>query len=85
VVVGLCTIELSLPGHRSLKDKRSAVKPLIAWIRREFNVSVAEVGGQDTWQSATLGIAAVSNDSAYVSGQSMSAMRASGSGSGVSI
>jgi uncharacterized protein YlxP (DUF503 family) len=68
VVVGLCTIQLSLPGHRSLKDKRSALKPLIAWMRREFNVSVAEVGGQDTWQSATLGVAAVSTDQGYVSG-----------------
>jgi uncharacterized protein YlxP (DUF503 family) len=68
VVVGLCTIQLSLPGHRSLKEKRGALKPLIAWMHREFNVSVAEVGGQDTWQSATLGVAAVSNDHAYVSG-----------------
>lgn len=68
VVVGLCTIELSLRGHRSLKDKRGALKPLIAWIRREFNVSVAEVDRQDAWQVATLGVAAVSTDHAYVSG-----------------
>ncbi len=67
-VVGLCTIQLSLPGHRSLKEKRSALKPLIAFVRREFNVSVAEVGSQDAWQSATLAVAAVSNDHAYVSG-----------------
>lgn len=68
MVVGVCTIQLSLRGHRSLKEKRGALKPLIAWARREFNVSIAEVGGQDTWQSATLGVAAVSNDTAYVSG-----------------
>jgi uncharacterized protein YlxP (DUF503 family) len=68
VVIGVCTIQLSLPGHRSLKDKRSALKPLTAWMHREFNVSVAEVGGHDTWQSATLGVAAVSTDPAYVSG-----------------
>lgn len=68
MVIGVCTIQLSLPGHRSLKDKRGALKPLIAWVRREFNVSIAEVGGQDTWQSATLGVAAVSTDAGYVSG-----------------
>jgi uncharacterized protein YlxP (DUF503 family) len=68
LVVGLCTIQLSLPGHRSLKEKRGALKPLVAWIRREFNVSVAEVGGQDSWQSATLAVSAVSNDHGYVSG-----------------
>lgn len=68
MVVGLCTIELMMGGHRSLKDKRGSLKPLLAWIRREFNVSVAEVGHQDAWQSATLGVAAVSNDAAYVSG-----------------
>lgn len=67
MVVGLCTIQLSLPGHRSLKDKRSALKPLIAFLHREFNVSVAEVGSQDAWQAAGLAVAAVSNDHAYVS------------------
>jgi uncharacterized protein YlxP (DUF503 family) len=55
-------------GSHSLKEKRSALKPLIAWMHREFNVSVAEVGQQDMWQSATLGVAAVSNDHGYVSG-----------------
>jgi uncharacterized protein YlxP (DUF503 family) len=55
-------------GHRSLKDKRSALKPLVSWIRREFNVSVAEVGDQDAWQSAALAVVTVSNDQAYVSG-----------------
>jgi uncharacterized protein YlxP (DUF503 family) len=68
MVVGLCTIQLSLSGHRSLKEKRGALKPLVAYLHREFNVSVAEVGQQDAWQSATLGVAAVSNDHAYVSG-----------------
>ncbi len=65
--IGLCTIQLSLPGHRSLKEKRSALKPLIAYLHREFNVSVAEVASQDAWQSAGLAVAAVSNDHAYVS------------------
>jgi len=68
MVVGICTLELFLPGNDSLKDKRSVLKPLLLRMRREFNVSVAEVGDQDTWRSATLGVVAVSNDQAYVHG-----------------
>ena len=47
VVIGICTLELSLPGNDSLKDKRSVLKPLVVRMRREFNVSVAEVGEHD--------------------------------------
>jgi len=68
MVVGICTIELSLPGNSSLKDKRSVLKPLLVKLRREFNISVAEVGRQDAWRLATLGVAAVSNDAAYLHG-----------------
>ncbi len=68
MVIGICTLELSLPGNDSLKDKRSVLKPLVVRMRREFNVSVAEVGEQDRWRSATLGVAAVSSDQAYVHG-----------------
>jgi uncharacterized protein YlxP (DUF503 family) len=68
MVIGVCTIELSLPGNDSLKDKRSVLKPLVVRMRREFNVSVAEVDAQDVWRSATLGVAAVSNDAAYLHG-----------------
>ena len=68
MVVGICTIELGLPGNDSLKDKRSVLKPLLLKLRREFNISVAEVGSQDAWRSATLGVSAVSNDAAYLHG-----------------
>jgi uncharacterized protein YlxP (DUF503 family) len=68
MVVGVCTIQLTLAGNNSLKDKRSVLKPLLIQMRREFNVSVAEVDEQDTWRSATLGAAAVSNDVAHVHG-----------------
>jgi uncharacterized protein YlxP (DUF503 family) len=57
VIVAMVTIELHLPACGSLKDKRGVIKRLIARLRRDLNVSVAEVGGQDVWQRATLGIA----------------------------
>lgn len=66
--VATCVIALNLDGVTSLKQKRSIVKSLIARLRNEFNLSVAEVDGQDAWQSAVLGMAAVGNDKVYLHG-----------------
>jgi uncharacterized protein YlxP (DUF503 family) len=68
MVVGLCTIRLSLPAARSLKDKRGVLKSMLARVRREFNVSVAEVGENDLWHSATVAVACVSTDPGYAHG-----------------
>jgi uncharacterized protein len=68
MIVGVCTIELSLPGNGSLKGKRSILKSLLARVRHEFNVSVAEVGDNDAWQSAVLGVVCVSNGADYAHG-----------------
>lgn len=60
MVISTCQIELDLPGMGSLKQKRSSLKSLAARLHREFNVSAAEVGLHDVWQSSTLGVAVVS-------------------------
>ena len=67
--VGLCTIELRLPGNSSLKGKRSIIKSLTTRVSREFNASIAEVGEQNTWQRAVLGVACVSSSAGYAHGQ----------------
>ena len=59
MVVGVCTIEIHLPYSRSLKDKRKVLKSLKDRLRGRHNISLAEVDGQDLWQRAVLGIAAV--------------------------
>ena len=41
--VGLLTLEIYVPGITSLKEKRGVVKPLVARLRHEFNVSVEDV------------------------------------------
>jgi uncharacterized protein YlxP (DUF503 family) len=64
--LGMLTLQLHIPGCTSLKEKRSRLKPLLARIHREFNVSVAEVGRQDAWQEAEVACALVANDSAHV-------------------
>lgn len=66
MVVGLCTVELFLAESRSLKDKRQVLHSLKDRLRGTFNVSVAEVDGQDLWQKAVLAVACVSNESGHV-------------------
>ena len=60
--VGLIQLELSIPWANSLKDKRHAIKGLKPRLHSRFNVSAAEVGANDEYQIAILGIAAVAND-----------------------
>jgi len=65
-MVGLLSIHLHLPTCASLKEKRGRIKPLIARLHREFNISVAEVDLQDTWQEAIIACAMVGNERAYL-------------------
>ena len=60
------TIHLHLPGCASLKEKRGAIKPLIARLRREFNLSVAEIDLQDAWQETVIGCAMIGSERAFL-------------------
>jgi uncharacterized protein len=66
IIVGLCTVELFIPESQSLKDKRQVLLSLKDRLREKFNLSVAEVGEQDLWQKAVLGLACVANEGRYV-------------------
>lgn len=60
------TIHLHIPACGSLKEKRGLIKPLIARLHREFNVSVAEMDLQDKWDEAVIVCAMVGNDHAFL-------------------
>jgi len=60
MIIGSCVVELFLHEPCSLKEKRQIIKSLIGRIQSRFNVSIAEVGMQDKWQSAEIGFACVS-------------------------
>ena len=60
--VGVCKVSLRLPENLSLKGKRGVLKSITSRVGNKFNVSVAEVGDNDAWQRATIGICYVSND-----------------------
>ena len=66
MIIGTCLIELYLEGNESLKGKRTLLKPLLARLHKEFNVSAAEVDHLDAWQSAAIALACVANDPAHV-------------------
>ncbi|MFH1784692.1 MAG: DUF503 domain-containing protein [bacterium] len=66
MVIGICVVNLHIPGSQSLKNKRQAVKSIKDKIRANFNVSVSEVGGLDTWQRSTLGISCINNNKSYI-------------------
>jgi len=61
-VVGVCSWSLSLPGCRSLKEKRMVVKSLKERLQHRFRVSVAETAHQDLWTRAELTAAVVAAD-----------------------
>jgi len=66
VYVGALEIQLLLGDVRSLKQKRGVVRPLLAELRKRFDVAASETGEQELWRRATLGVAAVSGTSAQV-------------------
>jgi uncharacterized protein len=67
-IIGVCTLQLSIPAAMSLKDKRGVVKSVIARLRNEFNISAAEVDQLDNWQTAIVAVATVSSDRDYAHG-----------------
>ena len=66
VAVGVLSLYIFLPGCTSLKEKRSKIKPVIARLHREFNLSVSEMAHQDAWQETVIGCAIISNDQEHI-------------------
>ena len=63
--IGILTLHFLIPGCTSLKQKRSYIKPVLARLHREFNISVAEIDRQDMWQETVIACALISNDHDY--------------------
>jgi uncharacterized protein YlxP (DUF503 family) len=63
------TIELRIPHAQSLKDRRQVVRSLKEKLAHGFNISIAEMDEAITWQSASIGIVAISASRDYLTGQ----------------
>lgn len=66
MIVGAALIEMHVHGSQSLKAKRGVVRSITARLRNKFNVAVAEVGGQGTWQRVQLGLSGAGSDAKVV-------------------
>jgi len=60
--IGVLTLELRLEESHSLKEKRHVVQSLKDRLRNRFNVAVAEIDYQDTWQRSVIAAVTVSSD-----------------------
>jgi uncharacterized protein YlxP (DUF503 family) len=62
IYVGLARLEVHIPEARSLKEKRSATRPLLERIRNRHHVLVIECGQQDLHQRAAFAVSGLSTD-----------------------
>lgn len=65
MIIGACTIKLIIYESNSLKDKRHVIKSIVGKIQSRFNVSIAEIDLNDSWQSSIIGFACVTNDTTH--------------------
>ena len=66
VWIGWIEFDILLGDVHSLKGKRSVVRPLVAELKRRFEVSVAEVGDHDQYRRSRVGVGLVAADRAHL-------------------
>ncbi len=64
--MGAVEFDILLGDVSSLKEKRSLVRPLVAELRRKFEVAVAEAGHLDLHRRALIGVSCVAADAGHV-------------------
>jgi uncharacterized protein len=62
MTIGILYLHLYLQSCKSLKEKRSLLKPFIQRIHKEFNVSVSEMDLHDKWTESIVAITQICND-----------------------
>lgn len=66
MVVGVCQVDLLIPGNASLKGKRKVLRKIIDRVKNRYNISISEIGDNDLWQRSQLGLSVVGNDSRHI-------------------
>lgn len=69
MVYAVLILDLKLSGSRSLKQKRSMIKPILSRLHKEFNISVAEIGKNDRWDESVIACGLISNKGNSASAQ----------------
>ncbi|MEE6177682.1 DUF503 domain-containing protein [Mycobacterium sp. 050134] len=60
--IGWLEFDVLLGDVRSLKQKRSFIRPVVAELQRKLSVSAAETGAHELYRRAGIGVAMVSGD-----------------------
>ncbi|WP_163101545.1 DUF503 domain-containing protein [Peribacillus alkalitolerans] len=60
-MIGYAEFECIIFDSHSLKEKRAVLQRVMSRLKQKYNVSVAEVDFQDTWQRSKLAIVTVSS------------------------
>jgi hypothetical protein len=68
MAVAQLTLEIRIEHAQSLKDRRQVVRSLKDQLKQGFNISVAELDEAVLWQSATIGVVAISRSRDYLHG-----------------
>ena len=63
--IGVLTLDIRVEHSHSLKEKRHVVKSLKDRLRHRYNVSVAEIDGEESWQRSVIAAVTVSGSRAY--------------------
>lgn len=66
VYVGALELDVLLGDVHSLKEKRSVVRPVVAELRRRFDVAAVEAGHTDLHRRSLIGVSTVAGDAGQV-------------------
>jgi hypothetical protein len=66
MMVGVLTLEFFLEYSHSLKEKRRFINSFTGRLKNRYNVSVSEVGFQESWQRTTIAVAMVNSQQAII-------------------
>ena len=64
--IGVMTVSVHIPHAQSLKEKRHVLRSLKDHVRNKFNVSMAQLDGEDKWQTALLGFCMINRDQRHI-------------------
>ena len=67
-MIAYLLLEIRIEGAHSLKDKRQVVRSVKDGLRNHFNVAVAEIGADNAWQRASVGVVSISDSRDYLEG-----------------
>lgn len=67
MIIGICIVKIRIFEASSLKEKRQVIKSLMGRLKSRFNISIAEVGLNDSWKTSEIGFSLITNNSNYAS------------------